>query len=279
MSYSAEINREQPGLFVFLVDQSKSMEDKWGIDTNKSLSEGTADALNKLLHDLIIRSTKADGVRAYFDVALIGYGGMVNSALSNFSLDELPTSLDKIANTRMEKRMQKVEDGAGGVVEVEVKIPVWVDPVANGPTHMCGALNTVVDILEAWIPGHQTSFPPIVVNITDGKPTDGNPESIADKIRKISTNDGNVLLFNIHLSSSRAASLLYPSSEDQVHDDFGKSLFRMSSVLPEIMIEQASGENYPIDNTARGFAFNADLVTLITFLDIGTRGVREKVAD
>ena len=110
------------------------------------------------------------------------------------------------------------------------------------------------------------------------KPTDGNPEPIAEKIRNLRTNDGNALLFNIHISSSRAAPVLYPSTEDLVPDE-GKSLFRMSSVLPEIVIEQASGQNFSIDNNAKGFAFNADLVTLITFLDIGTRGVREKVAD
>lgn len=278
MPYGAEINREQPGLFIFLVDQSKSMDDRWGLDPNKTLSQGTADVLNRLLHDLIIRSTKADGVRAYFDIAVIGYGGDVNSGFSTIALNELPTSLDKIANTRMEKRIQKVEDGTGGLVDVEVNIPVWLDPIANGPTPMCKALSFAGNMLETWVPNHQGSFPPILVNITDGKPTDGNPEPIAEKIRNLRTNDGNALLFNIHISSSRAAPVLYPSTEDLVPDE-GKSLFRMSSVLPEVVIEQASGQNFSIDNSAKGFAFNADLVTLITFLDIGTRGVREKIAD
>ena len=36
MPYGAEINREQPGLFVFLADQSKSMVDRWGLDPNKT---------------------------------------------------------------------------------------------------------------------------------------------------------------------------------------------------------------------------------------------------
>ena len=228
MPYGAEINREQPGLFIFLVDQSKSMDDRWGLDPNKTLSQGTADALNKLLHDLIIRSTKVDGVRAYFDIAVIGYGGDVNSGFSSIALNELPTSLDKIANTRMEKRIQKVEDGAGGLVDVEVNIPVWLDPIANGKTPMCEALSVAGNMLDTWVPLHQGSFPPILVNITDGKPTDGDPEPIAEKIRNLRTNDGNALIFNVHISSSRAAPVLYPSTEDLVPDD-GKSLFRMSS--------------------------------------------------
>ena len=37
------------------------------------------------------------------------------------------------------------------------------------------------------------------------------------------------------------------------------------------MSDSAIGEGYPIGVDARGFAFNADLVELIRFLDIGTR--------
>jgi hypothetical protein len=279
MPYLGEISRDKPGLFMFLIDQSRSMAETWGIDVNKTLSDGTADAVNKLLHDLIIRSTKADGVRSYFDVGIIGYGGDVKSALSEFSLADLPVSLNKLANTRTEKRRQKVEDGTGGLVEVDVDMPIWVDAVADGATPMCNAFNICCDIVEQWSSKYQASFPPIIINITDGKATDGNPEPIAERIQGLSTNDGNVLLFNIHLSSSHLPPIIYPPNEDLVQDEFGKSLFRMSSVLPQMMLEQASTMNYVLDNTARGFAFNADLVTLITFLDIGTRGIRALVLD
>jgi hypothetical protein len=45
----------------------------------------------------------------------------------------------------------------------------------------------------------------------------------------------------------------------------------MSSVLPEHIHDQARAEGYNIAVGARGFVFNADLVSVITFLDIGTR--------
>jgi hypothetical protein len=48
-------------------------------------------------------------------------------------------------------------------------------------------------------------------------------------------------------------------------------LFRMSSSLPPRMLEEARREGFPVGETAKGFVFNADLVAVIRFLDIGTR--------
>jgi hypothetical protein len=42
-------------------------------------------------------------------------------------------------------------------------------------------------------------------------------------------------------------------------------------VLPEGIRESAQREGFKISDKSRGFAFNADLVELIRFLDIGTR--------
>jgi hypothetical protein len=51
----------------------------------------------------------------------------------------------------------------------------------------------------------------------------------------------------------------------------------MSSLLPTPMAQAAQEEGYPITGPARGFMFNADLVAVTRFLEIGTRvasGVR-----
>ena len=60
-------------------------------------------------------------------------------------------------------------------------------------------------------------------------------------------------------------------------DDHARLLFRMSSELPPKLVEVARASNYRVGPKARGFVFNADLVAVIRFLDIGTRvaqGVR-----
>jgi len=60
---------------------------------------------------------------------------------------------------------------------------------------------------------HPKSFPPVVINITDGESTDGDPYPASAAIRELETEDGNVLLLNLHLSSCRAPQVFFPDSE------------------------------------------------------------------
>jgi len=45
----------------------------------------------------------------------------------------------------------------------------------------------------------------------------------------------------------------------------------MSSKLPPRLFEAARADRIPVQPEARGFVFNASLVSVIHFLDIGTR--------
>jgi len=65
--------------------------------------------------------------------------------------------------------------------------------------------------------------------------------------------------------------ILFPFAESDLSDAYAKRLFRMSSPLPPTMLHQARILEATIADGARGFAFNADLVSVIMFLDIGTR--------
>jgi len=53
-------------------------------------------------------------------------------------------------------------------------------------------------------------------------------------------------------------------------DDFASTLFRMSSPLPPSMIDIGQSRGLDIRRGARGFAFNADLHALASFLTVGT---------
>jgi hypothetical protein len=80
-----------------------------------------------------------------------------------------------------------------------------------------------------------------------------------------------VLLFNLHISSASAAPVQFPDSEGGLPDQYAKQLFRMSSVLPPSAQDTARGQGFQITAGSRGFVFNADLVSVIQFLEIGTR--------
>jgi hypothetical protein len=64
---------------------------------------------------------------------------------------------------------------------------------------MTEALSQGHKVLSKWVTEHRTAFPPVVFNISDGEATDGEPSGAA-ALRSLSTDDGEALLFNVHLS-------------------------------------------------------------------------------
>ena len=275
MPYTAEISRVNPSCFVFLIDQSGSMSDPFGgSDNGSSKADELASAINRLLSNLIIKCSRDNEVRRYFQVGVIGYGGGgITPALGgNLSGQDL-VEIDEVYSnpSRVEDRKRKVPDGAGGLVETEVKFPVWLDPVANDGTPMTQAFTYVHAFLSSWASEHPSSFPPVVIHITDGESTDGNPSSIAEALRQLETEDGNLLLLNLHLSSRRAPTIHFPSGEEALPDEYARLLFQMSSPLPDQMIIDARSAGYNVGEGARGFVFNAGIEDVITFLDIGTK--------
>ncbi|NLE74296.1 MAG: VWA domain-containing protein [Actinobacteria bacterium] len=274
MPYNAEVSRANPSCFLFLIDQSGSMSDPFGgRESNRSKADGVADAINRLLQNLVIKCAKEEGVRDYYHVGVLGYGAHMGPAFTGALAGKELVPVSEIGNmpARIEERTKKVDDGAGGLVDQTIRFPIWFDPVANGGTPMCQALDRAHSILQAWLAQHPGCFPPIVINITDGEATDGNPSAAADAIRKLSSQDGGVLLFNLHLSSQRASPIEFPDNEDGLPDQFAQLLFRLSSPLPAYMRNIAQQEEYPVSESTRGFAFNANMVAVIRFLDIGTR--------
>ena len=271
MAYEAEISRSNPSAFLFLIDMSGSMTDPYA--GGKRKADGVADAINKLLSNLSIKCTKSEGVRDYYEVGVISYGKQVQPALGGELAGQALATISNVANhpARVEERTKKEDDGAGGLSDIQVKFPVWFDPKAAGSTPMCKAFKLAHETLKPWVDAHKYSFPPIVINITDGESTDGDPSADAQALRALETQDGNVMLFNCHISNAQGASVLFADAEEGLPDQFAKLLFNMSSVLPEAIRQGAQSAGFPVSESSRGFAFNADLVELIRFLDIGTR--------
>ena len=221
MPYTAEISRANPSCFLFLIDQSGSMQDDWAGEPGKQKAEGLATIINRLLQNLVVMCAKEEGVRDYFDLGVIGYGKNVGPAFSGALAERDLVPISDVGNlpARIEERTKKVDDGAGGLVDHTVKFPIWFDPIGSGGTPMCQAMTQAHGVLSRWITQHPTSFPPIVFNCTDGESSDGNPTNAVSTIQNLTTSDGNALLFNLHLSSTDAAPILFPDSEAGLPDD------------------------------------------------------------
>jgi hypothetical protein len=273
MPYTAEISRSNPSCFLFLVDQSGSMTKPFGGQRGKIKAQGVADAINGLLQNLALKCTKSEGIRDYFHTGVIGYGAQVGPAFGGALAGQKLVPISEIASKplRLEQRSKRVGDAEGRMVEQTVRSPIWFEPTAEGKTPMCRALALARDSLGEFLTRFPACYPPVVINITDGMATDGIPEPFATALKNLESRDGNVLLFNAHLSSREAPAIEFPDNDNGLPDDYARMLFRMSSPLPVKVQTAARNEGLRVNDASRGFVFNADLVSVIRFMDIGTK--------
>ena len=94
----------------------------------------------------------------------------------------------------------------------------------------------------------------------------------ANELKAMFTNDGNVLLWNIHISPDNLEQILLPISKEEVKaDKYSELLYDMSSLLPERYnrpISDIRGDNTNERHVA--MTTNTDMSTLIQLMDIGT---------
>jgi hypothetical protein len=155
------------------------------------------------------------------------------------------------------------------------RVPVWVEPVHGYRTPMCEAIAVAGAHVFNWANAHPDSFPPIIINITDGMVTDSphegaNLEGWAQRLTSIETNDGPALLLNIFLSPHASDGVLFPATVAGLPEP-GPQLFGISSVMPPGLVKNARAAQVPVEPGARALGFNADLAMLVKFLEIGTR--------
>jgi hypothetical protein len=271
MSYQAEISRASPTAILMVMDQSTSMNQR--LDSGQSKAAFLADVLNKTLYTIITNCSKADGIRDYFHVGVVAYNGEAHNGFQGALGNDALHAISRLAEAplRVETRSKKVAGFNGNLVEQSVRFPIWFEPRSQGRTSMCAGLTEAIDILNQWCAAHPSAFPPTVLHVTDGHPSDGNPEPVADRLKSLATDDGGCLLFNLHIDVGGGEPLIFPNDERALKGRFGKTLFRMSSLLPPHAVEAAAQKGYDVRPGARGFVFNAGIEAIADFFDIGTR--------
>jgi hypothetical protein len=56
----------------------------------------------------------------------------------------------KASPVRVEDRVKKVPDGAGGLVDQASTFPVWFDPKTSDGTPICEAFRKAAEVLASW---------------------------------------------------------------------------------------------------------------------------------
>lgn len=282
--YTQSITRSHRTVFVLLIDGSGSMAEEILFHGRRmSKAEAVARITNGLLFELIERARRNDGVRDYYDIAVLAYSGN-DEVYSLLPEGRMLIPVTELADRKVEMRREVVEcrmpDGSTALREIPA--PAWVFPEAAGQTPMHQALDQAAELLAEWCrnPAHAESFPPTVFNITDGEATDCNEEglrAVAERLRSLRTCDGNVLLVNIHIAPGDASqAVFFPSEEEAGYPNrYARLLYECSSPMPEVFNEAIREAKGPGSLPPfRGMSYNASAEQLIAMLNIGSISVK-----
>ena len=276
--YTQEITRRHRTAFVIMLDQSASMQGRVRFGRMMmTKAEAVAFTANALVTELVDRSRRTDGVRNYYDIAIVGYGGDGVQMQDGFrSIEELSRHAPRMNSVAFEELLP---DGTAAMVEHRCE--QWIEPKAEGTTPMYEAMLRVRDMLAELCAkeDNRESFPPVVINITDGEASDCSDAELLDicsQVRAISTEDGQVLLLNIHITSSDTLpSIVFPMADELLSAArHARTLAECSSIMPEAFSDaihslKGMGAMPPY----YGMGYNATIVELLSIINIGSRSI------
>lgn len=278
--YTQEITRRHRAAFIIAIDRSCSMQEKVHFGNRiMTKAEAVAYTANTLISELIDRCRRTDGLRNYYDIAVVGYcNGRVEMLLDPAGFVPIDRLAARTPETSVICSQHASDDGE---ILVAHTVKLWIEAKSEGNTPMYEAMLHVRDMAEAWCadPRNRESFPPVVINITDGETSDCDDDELIDicsQIRRISTDDGGTLLFNIHLSTaSEKPAVIFPSRHELAGaGQYARMLAECSSEMPEafndaVRRKKGAGAEPPFC----GMAYNANIVELLSILNIGSRSV------
>ncbi|MBR5237568.1 MAG: hypothetical protein IKV26_02520 [Paludibacteraceae bacterium] len=222
-------------------------------------SENVANLINRVINEILMINFDGDAPKNRCFISVIGYNHNMKELCSGWlkDLDENPL--------RYETLKKKTPDGTGGIYEIEVKQPVWVEPTTqDGATNMLGVLSLAKDLASQWISDNPDGPAPVIINISDGVPYYNGKDprlcmqetlALAKEIMNISNTDGNVLFFNVCL---KTIDLL---QKDDIAESF---LCEFSSkILKETNINVEIEEKI---NLSDGFIYNDNINKIEKFL-------------
>ncbi len=285
--YTRRFSRRHPGLFVFLLDQSRSMSEPV-IGMNCSKADFAATALNELIYAMLDQTPIDEDTgerRKYIYIAAFGYSDEVVSLLTPDGAPiDLPTLGKRALGQTTVARDVSVSATGRPHAIAEIVRPYWIKPAWVNATQMDKAFMRARDVVRAWLhsapePGQaprEQGFPPVIIHITDGEDNGVyDPEPITYEIRSEGTQQGPTLIFNCHFTANMQEPCIFPTHEYEVAQlsPFAPRLLAMSSIIPEPLLLNASEiTGQPISLGARGFIYNSNAEVLVKFLNFGTLG-------
>ena len=266
-----------PGYIIFLIDQSGSMGEDYA--EGKKKAEYTAMVINSTINEIIMSCMDGDKIKDRVFISLIGYGGNGGNSVDDIRSDYVSAFGD--FPIRLEKVRKKISNGAGGLVEIEEDMPIFLEPVSNGLTPMGEAFKFAKQLIEGWMQRKPNNPAPVIINISDGFPYNGNQNNPKEEelkaieeaklIMDIETEDGHPIIFNVHIGT-QGKECIFSASESELEDGESVFLFKVSSIIPDEYKKSAAKYDIAIKQNGKGFISNARPENLIKLINIGTSG-------
>lgn len=269
MSYSVKWNENHPGHIVYLIDLSGSMG-KVRPSDGKRMVDVVLTTIHKLFKNLDSKMVKDGKVLDRMSASVYGY----NDEVITLFKGENALAINKLVIAAMRQGVLFKSQEKG-----DEAYPQW-------RTFMADAFDKAAEDIKEWIKKQEAKgiapekIPvPVVINITDGEPYEGdNVDAVkkalvaARKLKEIHVDDGNVLVFNIHFTAdTNSQRILLPHTPPSENNC--RFLFEASSVIPEILAKKAPNIFKTDDITAESRAMisnESNPVNLLAFITWGT---------
>lgn len=263
MSYDLNWNSKHPGHIVYLIDLSGSMARTMN---GKRLIDIVMDVMYSLFDTLNDEILSGNGVVDLFSATVIGYNSDVYNLLPSASAERFNRFVFE-----SKKRGYLFNTQKGGDAE-----PNW-------QTFMADAFDAAAKDIREWIDTQNrkgVKIPaPVVINITDGEPYEGTGVdavgkalNAANRLKSISTPDGNTLVYNIHFTpDSNATKIVLPDTPPT--NKYARFLYDASSVIPASLIDNSKAQwpSSRITANSRAMISNEnDVDSLLSFISWGT---------
>jgi hypothetical protein len=291
-SYTARVTSNNPCAFVLMLDHSGSMRDYVNDNRGESKVKAAevAQVVNKFIEEIILTCQRTDIIKDYFDLLILSYGKTDENDISTVSIAwEGPLSgkkwvqVNELRNSSLRKEIIEVTNHKPfGPRILKEERNIWIEPYADGLTPMKQAFEVCTTYIQEWVLDHPDSFPPMVFNITDGAVSDVEEYSelimAAEKLKSVSTTDGNTLLFNLLLLDSSEYQREFPAVSDRQlfeNSEYETALFDVSSVIPSNLKKELPATRN-ISDDVKALVFGS-LDMILGFLNIGTSTLRNSI--
>ena len=173
MNYEYSASSAHPRLLILLTDEL----------------EESVKLVNHIIEIIIAKNYDGSYPKNRFFITVIGYNKETNVLLSGYlrEIDENPLSI--------KSEMVKIPDGAGGVVQVERKRPIWIEPqncnpnIENYPQAICLA----EELSQKWLAGEKI-LAPIVIDCSNEAHVEYAVAEI-EQLKEVTSKDGQTLFF------------------------------------------------------------------------------------